>query len=37
LNHPPLPRDSFRDNSIRLQETLRLKRVRCEQGLAQHV
>jgi glycosyltransferase involved in cell wall biosynthesis len=37
LNHPPLSRDSFRDNSSRLQETLRLKRVRCEQGLAQHV
>lgn len=36
LNHPPLPRDSFRDNSSRLEETLRLKRVRCEQGLAQH-
>jgi len=36
LNHPPLSRDSFRDNSSRLKETLRLKRVRCEQGLAQH-
>jgi glycosyltransferase involved in cell wall biosynthesis len=36
LNHPPLSRDSFRDNSSRLEETLRLKRVRCEQGLAQH-
>jgi glycosyltransferase involved in cell wall biosynthesis len=36
LNHPPLSRDSFRDNSSRLAETLRLKRVRCEQGLAQH-
>jgi glycosyltransferase involved in cell wall biosynthesis len=37
LNHPPLSRDSFRDNSSRLEETLRLKRVRCEQGLAQHI
>lgn len=36
LNHPPLSRDSFRDNTSRLQETLRLRRVRCEQGLAQH-
>jgi len=37
LNHPPLSRDNFRDNSSRLEETLRLKRIRCEQGLAQHV
>jgi glycosyltransferase involved in cell wall biosynthesis len=37
LNHPPLSRDNFRDNNSRLQETLRLKRTRCEQGLAQHV
>jgi glycosyltransferase involved in cell wall biosynthesis len=36
LNHPTLSRDSFGRNSARLQETLRLKRVRCEQGLAQH-
>lgn len=36
LNHPPLSRDKFRDNSSRLEETLRLKRVRCEQGLAEH-
>jgi glycosyltransferase involved in cell wall biosynthesis len=36
LNHLPLSRDSFRDNSSRLEETLRLKRVRCEHGLAQH-
>lgn len=36
LNHAPLPRDSFRDNNSRLQETLRLRRVRCDQGLAQH-
>jgi glycosyltransferase involved in cell wall biosynthesis len=36
LNHPQLSRDSFGDNSARLQETLRLKRIRCERGLAQH-
>jgi glycosyltransferase involved in cell wall biosynthesis len=36
LNHPPLPRDKFRDNTARLQETLRSRRIRCEQGLAQH-
>jgi len=35
LNHPTLSRDSFGRNSARLQETLRLKRVQCEQGLAQ--
>jgi len=36
LNHPPLSRTQFRDNSARLEETLRAKRVRCEQGLARH-
>jgi glycosyltransferase involved in cell wall biosynthesis len=36
LNHPQLSRNSFGDNSARLQETLRLKRIRCEKGLAQH-
>jgi glycosyltransferase involved in cell wall biosynthesis len=36
LNHPPLSRDKFRDNTSRLQETLRLKKVRCERGLAPH-
>jgi len=36
LNHPPLSRDRFRDNTSRLEETLRLKRIRCERGLAQH-
>lgn len=36
LNHPMLSRDSFGRNKDRLEETLRLKRIRCEQGLAQH-
>jgi Glycosyltransferases, probably involved in cell wall biogenesis len=36
LDHPTLSRDSYGDNRARLQETLRLKRVRCERGLAQH-
>lgn len=36
LNHPQLSRNSFGDNSERLQETLRSKRVRCDKGLAQH-
>lgn len=36
LNHPPSARDRFQNNSARLQETLQSKRVRCEQGLAQH-
>lgn len=35
LNHPPLPRDKFRDNSARLAETLRSRKIRCEQGLMQ--
>jgi hypothetical protein len=34
LNHPPVSRDKFRENSARLQETLRSRRIRCEQGLA---
>lgn len=35
LNHPPLPRDRFRDNSARLAETVKLKKTRCERGLRQ--
>src|SRR4051812_39442388 len=36
LNHSPLSRDKFQNNTARLEETLRSRRIRCEQGLAQH-
>ena len=36
LDHPTLSRDSYGRNRDKLEETLRLKRIRCEQGLAQH-
>jgi glycosyltransferase involved in cell wall biosynthesis len=36
LNHSPLSRDKFQSNTARLEETLRLRRIRCEQGLSQH-
>jgi glycosyltransferase involved in cell wall biosynthesis len=35
LNHPPLSRDKFENNTARLEETLRSRRIRCEQGLSQ--
>jgi len=37
LDHPTLSRDSYGRNRDKLQETLRLKRIRCDQGLAEHV
>ena len=37
LNHPSVPRDRAADNFARLAETLRLRRVRCEHGLARHL
>ena len=36
LNHPLPPRDHFPSNQARLQETIRLKKIRCERGLNQH-
>jgi glycosyltransferase involved in cell wall biosynthesis len=37
LNHPSVPRDRASDNFARLAETLRLRKIRCERGLAEHV
>jgi glycosyltransferase involved in cell wall biosynthesis len=36
LNHPAVSRDRASDNFARLAETLRSRKIRCEQGLAQH-
>src|ERR1051326_4197944 len=36
LNHPPLSREKFQNNTAKLEETLRSRRIRCEQGLSQH-
>jgi glycosyltransferase involved in cell wall biosynthesis len=36
LNHPTLSRDSYGRNRSKLEETLRSRRIRCDQGLAEH-
>lgn len=37
LDHPTLSRDSYGRNRAKLEQTLRSKRIRCDQGLAEHV
>lgn len=37
LDHPRLSRDSYGRNRSKLEQTLRSKRIRCDQGLAEHV
>lgn len=36
LNHPVVSRDQLSTNEDRLQETIRLKKIRCEKGLEAH-
>jgi glycosyltransferase involved in cell wall biosynthesis len=36
LDHPTLSRDGYGRNRSKLEETLRSKRIRCDQGLAEH-
>jgi glycosyltransferase involved in cell wall biosynthesis len=37
LDHPTLSRGSYGRNRTKLEQTLRSKRIRCDQGLAEHV